>query len=138
MYIYTYIYSRRTCSSISPLCPLSSCMCACVCVCVCVHCALHDWKESWAKWKRKLGKIVIWCATEWRRPIGCLKLQVIFRKKNTNYRALLQKLTSKIRHPMDPRHPVLYNVLWHNVEFFSYPEWCSVCIYMYTYIYIYI
>ena len=33
--------------------------------------------------------------TEWRRPIGCLKLQVIFRKRATNYRALLQKMTYK-------------------------------------------
>jgi len=30
-----------------------------------------------------------------RRPIGCLKLQVIFRKRATNYRALLQKMTCK-------------------------------------------
>jgi len=33
--------------------------------------------------------------TVWRRPIGCLKLQVIFRKRATNYRALLQKMTYK-------------------------------------------
>jgi len=33
--------------------------------------------------------------TEWRRPIGCLKLQVIFRKRATNYRALLRKVTCK-------------------------------------------
>jgi len=31
--------------------------------------------------------------TWWRRPIGCLKLQVNFHKKNTYYRALLQKMT---------------------------------------------
>jgi len=31
--------------------------------------------------------------TGWRRLIGCLKLQVIFRKKATNYRALLRKMT---------------------------------------------
>ena len=31
----------------------------------------------------------------WRRLIGCLKLQVIFRKRATKYRALLRKLTSK-------------------------------------------
>jgi len=31
--------------------------------------------------------------TGWRRPIGCLKLQVIFRKRATNYRALLRKMT---------------------------------------------
>ena len=33
--------------------------------------------------------------TGWRRPIGCLKLQVIFRKRATNYRALLRKMTYK-------------------------------------------
>jgi len=33
--------------------------------------------------------------TEWRRPTGCLKLQVIFRQRTTNYRSLLQKMTYK-------------------------------------------
>jgi len=33
--------------------------------------------------------------TGWRRPIGCLKLQVISRKRATNYRALLWKMTFK-------------------------------------------
>ena len=41
---------------------------------------------------------------------------------------------------------LLNDVLWHNVEFFSHPEWCSVyikmntyiCIHIYIYIYIYI
>jgi len=34
-------------------------------------------------------------ATGWRRPVGCPKLQVIFRKSATYYRALLQKMTYK-------------------------------------------
>jgi len=34
-------------------------------------------------------------ATGWRRCIGCLKLQVSFRKRATNYRALLRKLACK-------------------------------------------
>ena len=33
--------------------------------------------------------------TGWRRSIGCLKLQVSLRKRATNYRALLQKITYK-------------------------------------------
>ena len=33
--------------------------------------------------------------TGWRRPIGCLKLQVIFRKRAINHTALLQKITYK-------------------------------------------
>jgi len=34
-------------------------------------------------------------STGWQNPIGCLKLQVILRKRATNYRALLQKMTTK-------------------------------------------
>ena len=34
------------------------------------------------------AQITLWLDTGWRRPIGCLKLQVIFRKRATNYRAL--------------------------------------------------
>jgi len=36
-----------------------------------------------------------YCTAGWRRCIGCLKLQVSFRKKATNYRTLLWKITSK-------------------------------------------
>jgi len=44
--------------------------------------------------------------TGWRRLIGCLKLQVIFRKRATHHRALLRKRPMMIRHPTTPRHPV--------------------------------
>ena len=33
--------------------------------------------------------------SQWRRPIGCLKLQVIFRKRDTNHSALLRKTTNQ-------------------------------------------
>jgi len=58
-------------------------------------------------------------ATGWRRPIGCLELQVICRKRATNYRAFLRKMTYKklpyffcgkwpiTRHLMGLRHHVL-------------------------------
>jgi len=36
-----------------------------------------------------------WVGTGWPRLIGCLKLQVIFRKTAMNYRALLRKMTYK-------------------------------------------
>ena len=36
-------------------------------------------------------------ATGWQRLIGCLESQVIFRKRATNYRALLRKMTCKDR-----------------------------------------
>jgi len=34
-------------------------------------------------------------STGWRRPMGCLKLLVIFCKRATSYRALLRKMTYK-------------------------------------------
>ena len=44
--------------------------------------------------------------TGWQRPRGCLKLQVIFRKRAANYRALLRKCIMKTRHFMGLRYPV--------------------------------
>jgi len=43
--------------------------------------------------------------TGWQRPIGCLKSQVIFRKRATNY-IFCGQWPVKIRHPMIRRHPV--------------------------------
>jgi len=43
---------------------------------------------------------------QWRRPTGCLKMQVIFRKKATNNRALLRKTTFKKKHRMGLCHSV--------------------------------
>ena len=37
--------------------------------------------------------IITYRVTGWRRCIGCLKLQIFFRKRATNCRALLQKMT---------------------------------------------
>jgi len=41
--------------------------------------------------------LIVWmhCNYWWPTPIGCLKLQVIFRKRATIYRALLWKMTYK-------------------------------------------
>jgi len=73
-----------------------------VCVCVCVS-HMNDTSKSLLicvslsnththslslSPKRTCSRIQ---ATEWRRCIGCLKLQVMFRKRATNYRALLRK-----------------------------------------------
>ena len=43
--------------------------------------------------KTNIGLILLHGTTGLRRLIGCLKLQVIFRKRATNCRALLQKMT---------------------------------------------
>ena len=62
----------------------------------------------------------------WRRPIGCLKFQVIFRKGATNYRALLQKMTYEDKASYDSTP--LCNIYVH------------ICIFlrMYTYMYMYV
>ena len=44
-------------------------------------------------------------STGWRRLIEHLKLQVIFRKRATNYRALLQKMTYEDTAPYDTTPP---------------------------------
>ena len=40
----------------------------------------------------------IFTSTGWQRPIVCLKLQVIFRKRTTNYKALWQETTYEHKH----------------------------------------
>ena len=52
----------------------------------------------------------------WRRPIGCLKLQDIFRKRATNYRALLRKMTCEGKASSDSTPPcTLRHTLYHYV-----------------------
>ena len=59
-------------------------MCVCTCVCTCVYVCVRMGVCMCRSW-----------VTGWQRPIGCLKLQVIFRKRATDYRALLRKMTCK-------------------------------------------
>jgi len=59
--------------------------------------------------------------TGWRRPIECLKLQVIFRKRATNYKALLRKMTYKDKACYDDMPPCTSNqsstpVKWHRTQ----------------------
>jgi len=64
---------------------------------------------------------------QWRRwyrvanLIGCLKLQVIFRKRATQYRALLRKMTHEDKAPYDPTPPciqslfeMVHSYVWHD------------------------
>jgi len=60
--------------------------------------------------------------TGWRRCIGCLTLQVTFRKRATNYRALLREVTYK------DKASYMYTFMWHNYTFMwqnytLYNEW---------------
>jgi len=48
--------------------------------------------------------------TGWRRPLGCLKLQVIFRKRAANYRALLREMTYKDKTPYASLPPCTYDL----------------------------
>jgi len=60
---------------------------------------------------------LVWChsitqvwhlnCTQWRRPIGCLKLQVFFAKEPLIIGFFCGKWPIKIRHPMGLRHPVI-------------------------------
>ena len=44
----------------------------------------------------------------WRRPIGCLQSQVMFRKRATIYRALLRKMTYTDKASYDSTPPCVY------------------------------
>ena len=47
------------------------------------------------------------CHTGWQRHVGCLKLQVIFRKRATKYRALLRKMTCRDMASYDSTPPCI-------------------------------
>ena len=72
----------------------------------------------------------------WRRPIGCLKLHVIFRKRVTNYRALLWKMTYKDKASYDSTPPCVAVSLFLSMCVSIYVQ-VYVYIYMYAYIHIY-
>jgi len=50
--------------------------------------------------------------TGWRRPIGCLKLQVIFCKRSTNYTALLRRIPYEDKAPHDPTYGIVYSRMY--------------------------
>ena len=91
-------------------------------VAVCANGALYSWGKAsegrlgQVEFSKVSSAVILYSklSTGWRRPIGCLKLQVIFRKRATNYRALLRKLTYKlgIRHPGTLHHPIAGCLPW--------------------------
>ena len=83
--------------------------------------------------------------TGWRRPIGCLKLQVISRKRASNYRPLLRKMTCKDKASCDSKPPCTYKAcLLHRhlccvvCRYHSTNPYAYVYIEIHSYIYIYI
>jgi len=64
------------------------------------HCndmiVIHQWLEA--------------TTTLWRRLIGCLKMQVVFRKRATNYRALVRKILYQDKASYGGSPPCICNV----------------------------
>ena len=85
------------------------CVCAClslyVCVYVCVYASVTQQACVYVHTSRPTNSLYGKSCTGWRRPIGCLKLQVIFRKRATNYRALSRKMTYKDKASYDSTTP---------------------------------
>jgi len=83
-------------------CSVLQCVLQCVAVCVAEWCSMFDVSNSRdASFKRYIHRAYPSISPEmnsstdaaWRRPLGCLKLQVIFRKRATKYRAILREIT---------------------------------------------
>ena len=76
-----------------------------LCVCVCVL-AVGTSCTNGCEVRTRPSTILkyVFC-TGWWRLIGCLKLQVIFRKRATNYRALLRKMTCEYKTSYDSPPP---------------------------------
>ena len=64
----------------------------------------------------------------WRTPIGCQKVQVIFRKRATNCRALLRKMTSEDKASYRSSHPtvILHSDLKH-LKYLQMLQRVAVC-----------
>jgi len=71
--------------------------------------------------------------TWWRRPIGCLKLDVVFCNRFTNYRALLQKMTYEDKASYgssppctDQPHTLVWHDSWSHVTWLIHlcRRWC--------------
>ena len=85
-----------------------SCVCVCVYACVCVCLCVGT--------KRKKNRFLLPfhrpnTHTGWRRPIECLQLQVICRKRATNYRALLRKMTYKDKASYGSSPPCMHSTV---------------------------
>jgi len=107
-------------------------------------------KESETERERGLhplhkNKRILANGTGWRRLIGCLKLQVIFRKRATNYTAILQKMTYDDKASYDVTPPCTISLTCNDLEQLLQEPNCtfarksSNCILtrkIYTYIYI--
>jgi len=81
--------------------------------------------------------------TGWRRLIGYFKLQVVFRKRATNYRALSRKLTYGDKASYDSGS--VKGLFWYtfvsmkpSVLVYMYMQYVQIYIYMHVHIHIYV
>jgi len=83
IYIYIYIYT---------------------CIHVCIHTYIYIDTNM-------CQCIYIYTSTGWRRLIGSPKLQIIFHKRATKYRAILQKMTYKDKGSYESSPPCTYRCM---------------------------
>ena len=110
--IHVYIYECIRADFCHQLC---ACMCKYTWYNECIYMNLYVCmyvRVDFCPWIRACMCTYTWyCIREydtgWRRHIGCLKLLVMFRKRATNYRALLRKLTYKDKASYDPTPPCM-------------------------------
>jgi len=71
--------------------------------------------------------------TGWRRSIGCLKLQVIFRKRATIYRALLRKTTYKDKASYGSSQPCIIKIWYANSQTHKLDtQICDMCVWVFS------
>jgi len=92
--------------------------------------SFHMWHDSSIWNMDRYGR------TGWRRPIGCLKLQVTFRKRATNYVALLRKMTNKDKASCGSTPPCSIPTTMYRYGNIFILSYLYVC--MYTHIFVYI
>ena len=77
--------------------------------------------------------------TGWRRPIECLKFQVIFRKRAIKYRALLRKMTNRDKASYRSSPPcTMFSYIYSDFMYIYIYKYIYVNTYIYMHIYIYI
>jgi len=102
IYIWMWLLGLR----VSRYVHVCSCACACACVrmlcttrestvSVCIRACVHAHVCTTSDRIAIASFHLCISHTGWRRPIGCLKLQVIYGTRATDYRALLRKMTYK-------------------------------------------